>query len=92
MPMCYRMLHSFREIHKMHERPGCPVLAPATKADMVRLEGEIKRLELLMKVAIGLANIGMACFSPNAAELNQALRTAGRSQSMERRQSAIVLS
>ena len=58
----------------MHERPGCPVLAPATKADMVRMEGEIKRLELLMKVLIGLAIIGMAFFSSNAAELINLLK------------------
>ena len=52
----------------------------ATKADIARLEGrinvlegelrgEIKRLELFMKVLIVLAIIGMAFFSPNATEL-----------------------
>jgi hypothetical protein len=57
----------------------------ATKADIARLEGEIKRveidlkgeikrLELFMKVLIGLAIIGMAFFSPNAAELIRLLK------------------
>ena len=58
----------------MHERPRFLLLAPVTKADMVRMEAEIKKLELLMKVAIGLAIIGMAFFSSDAAELISLLK------------------
>jgi hypothetical protein len=41
----------------------------ATKADIVRLEGEIKRLEVLVKVLIGLTALAVAFFSPVAEKL-----------------------
>ena len=40
----------------------------------VELKGEIKRLEQLIKILIGLAVMGMALFSPPAAELIRLLK------------------
>ena len=50
------------------------VLRGEIKRVEVELKSEIKRLELFMKVLIGLAIIGMAFFSPNAAELIRLLK------------------
>ena len=41
----------------------------ATKADMERIEGRIAKLELMLKLLIGLAVAAIALFSPNLAAL-----------------------
>jgi hypothetical protein len=49
-------------------------LAGEIKRVEERFVGEIKRLQTLIKVLIGLAIIGMTLFSPNAAELIRLLK------------------
>lgn len=44
------------------------------ETEAAKLEGKFARLEVFMKVLIGLAILGMAMFSPNAAELIRLLK------------------
>lgn len=44
------------------------------ETEVAKLEGKLLRIEVFMKVLIGLAILGIAFFSPNAAELIRLLK------------------